>query len=131
MNSETGRILGSLESDMPLATKKLLMRANMRRVNSSGNYTRYVVCTAAGVLGFYSNNSSRHIKKTVLAFHYEGQAESMANTIRNSTGVDVWVEARGNADILDEERRKERARKKYGKSKTNGIRPLRVPRIQG
>lgn len=103
---------------MPLATNKLMMRVSNQGFSSKDNdYTRYVVCTGAGTLGFYSSNTSRHIKKTVLAFRYSVQAQGIADTIRNSTGVDVWVEERKSGDILDEEKRKARARKKYGKGK--------------
>ena len=100
---------------MGLATNQMMMRTGLELERN--DHTKYVVCTNAGVLGFYSNNSSRHIKKTVLAFRYPMQAQTLANTIKNSTGVEVWVEKRMNDDILDEKKRKERARKRYVKGK--------------
>lgn len=87
--------------------------------SNSKTWAKFVVCTDAGVLGFYSSNSSRHIKKTVLAFRYKAQAAKLAEYVTKSAGVDSWIEERDHNDLLDEDKRIERVRRKYGKGKKN------------
>lgn len=62
---------------------------------------RYVVCSECGTLGFYCKNSSRHIKKTVIAFRYKRQAERIAAMVRSSACVEAWVESRKSGELED------------------------------
>jgi len=55
---------------------------------------RYVIVSKDGSLGFYKNDSSRHIRRTVLTFKLRVQAEKFLHIVRNRFGIDCEIEER-------------------------------------
>jgi len=92
---------------MPIPDNYIFPMSERMKRKEMPKRLRWVIKTKYGVLGYYSYDTNRHVRKSVLAFRCPAKAEKVAKVLKNRTGMAHSVEIR-NEKFTGEGTREER-----------------------